>query len=133
MLPEDRPIDSRFLDTLLTALSPTVNRILRPMTLSTVFDTVPVVGAHGEVKVSDAPLTRSPERRELTNASGSTEFAKNMPTKDPQEGEGGEDVLDLHRWTSFSARTATSTCQRKVPRRPLVDAEARVVVGERRA
>jgi hypothetical protein len=59
LLPDDRPIDSHFLDSLLTALSPTVNRILRPMTLSTVFATVPLVGSRGDVDGGSSPLTRS--------------------------------------------------------------------------
>jgi hypothetical protein len=77
VLPEDRPIDSRFLDALLTALSPTVNRILRPMTLSTIFNTVPVVGTRGEVKGSDAPLTRSLEPKPSEDLSS---FARRLGT-----------------------------------------------------
>ena len=61
VLPEDRPIDSRFLDALLGALSPSVNRILRPVTLPTLFSNVPVVGSRGDVDSdSDAPDEKSP-------------------------------------------------------------------------
>jgi Family of unknown function (DUF6049) len=59
VLPEDRPIDSRFLDALLGGLSPTVNRILRPMTLPGLFGSVPVVSSRGDVDSSRPPLTRS--------------------------------------------------------------------------
>jgi hypothetical protein len=58
VLPEDRSVDSHFLDALLGALSPSVNRILQPMTLSTVFSSVPPVGTRGETAGSDATLSR---------------------------------------------------------------------------
>ena len=59
VLPADRAIDSRFLDAFLGALSPTTNRVLQPMTLSTLFSSVPPVGSRGAADGGDAPLTRS--------------------------------------------------------------------------
>jgi hypothetical protein len=59
VLPEDRPVDSRFLDALLSALSPSVNRILKPITLPALFSSVPVVSTRGEVDSTGSPLTRS--------------------------------------------------------------------------
>jgi len=79
VLPDVRPIDSRFLDAFLGALSPTVNRILQPMAVSTVFTTVPIVGTRGEVKGSDAPLTRSLEPKPSNDLSG---FARQLRTTD---------------------------------------------------
>jgi hypothetical protein len=57
-LPGEQVIDSRFLDAFLGALSPTTNRILQPMTLSTLFSTVPVVGDRGAPTGGNTPLTR---------------------------------------------------------------------------
>jgi len=79
VLPDDRPIDSRFLDALLGALSPSVNRILQPMPLTTLFTTVPIVGTRGEVKGSDAPLTRSLEPKPSNDLSN---FARQLRTTD---------------------------------------------------
>lgn len=71
---DDQRIDPQFLDTLLSGLTPS-NRILRPMTLSTMFSSVPRAGSKGETNGKGAPLTRSllPQ-----DASGSTNFASNM-------------------------------------------------------
>ena len=79
VLPDDRPIDSRFLDALLGGLSPTTNRILRPMTLSTLFTTVPVVGSRGAVDGRDAPLTRSLQPKPSDDLSA---FARRLGTTD---------------------------------------------------
>jgi hypothetical protein len=58
VLPNDHAVDSRFLDALLGGLSPSINRILRPMTLTTLFANVPMVGSKGAPNGRDAPLTR---------------------------------------------------------------------------
>jgi hypothetical protein len=58
VLPEDRSIDSQFLDSLLESLSPSVNRILQPITLSTLFATIPMVGSRGETNGRGTPLVR---------------------------------------------------------------------------
>jgi hypothetical protein len=52
-------LDPRLLDALLTGLSPSVNRILRPITLSTLFTEVPPAGSRGETNGRGQPLVRS--------------------------------------------------------------------------
>ncbi|HEX4819307.1 MAG TPA: DUF6049 family protein [Acidimicrobiales bacterium] len=54
----DQRIDPQFLDTLLSGLAPS-NRMLRPMTLSTMFSAVPRAGSKGETNGKGAALTRS--------------------------------------------------------------------------
>lgn len=58
-LPDDRPIDPRFLDTLLGSLRPSANRLVQPITLSTLFATVPRVGSRGETSGRSTPLSRA--------------------------------------------------------------------------
>ena len=81
VLPENRPIDSRFLDALLGALSPT--RQPHPSADDTVngLHTVPVVGTRGEAKGSDAPLTRSLEPKPSNDLSS---FARRLGTTDEE-------------------------------------------------
>src|SRR5262249_15564668 len=77
VLPENRPIDSRFLDALLSALSPTLNPILRPITLPTLFGSVPVVSARGDVDSSSPPLTRGLQPKPSDDLSS---FARRLGT-----------------------------------------------------
>jgi hypothetical protein len=56
---ENQPVDPQMLDALLAALDPATNRILQPMTLSTLFSTVPRAGSRGESNGRGSPLTRS--------------------------------------------------------------------------
>jgi len=55
---DDQRIDPQFLDTLLSGLTPS-NPILQPMTLSTMFTSVPRAGSKGETNGKGTPLTRS--------------------------------------------------------------------------
>ena len=66
---DDQRIDPQFLDTLLTGLTPS-NRILRPMTLSTMFSSVPRAGSKGETNGKGTPLTRSLTARDVSGATG---------------------------------------------------------------
>jgi hypothetical protein len=81
VLPDDRPIDSRFLDAFLDALSPSTNRILEPMTLSTEFATVPVVGSRGPDSSNGPPLTRSLQPKPSDDLSS---FARRLNTTEEQ-------------------------------------------------
>jgi hypothetical protein len=97
VLPDDKPIDSNFLNALLTGLAPSTNRILHPVTLSTLFSTVPTVGANGQTNGRANALTRglqpkpsddlSSFARKLTSTEGdlssfSTMVAANNPLPD---------------------------------------------------
>src|SRR5262249_38617600 len=75
VLPDDRPINSRFLDALLGALSPAGNRILQPITLPTLFSSVPVVSARGDVDSNSPPLTRTLQPKPSEDLSG---FARRL-------------------------------------------------------
>jgi hypothetical protein len=57
-LPDDRPIDPTFLDAVLKALTPGVDRIVAPMTLTKAFTTVPRAGSRGETTGRGTPLAR---------------------------------------------------------------------------
>jgi len=59
VLPDDRPLDARFVDALLAALSPSANRIVQPMTLSAQVNTVPPAGSRGETNGKGTPLVRA--------------------------------------------------------------------------
>ena len=56
---ENQPVDPQLLDSLLTSLDPSTNRILQPMTLTTMFSTVPRAGARGETNGRGNPLIRT--------------------------------------------------------------------------
>jgi hypothetical protein len=56
---EDQHVDPQLLDALLTALDPTTNRILQPMTLNAMFNTIPRAGSKGETNGRGTPLTRT--------------------------------------------------------------------------
>jgi hypothetical protein len=56
---EDQHVDPKLLDTLLTALDPATNRILQPITLTTMFASVPRAGSRGETNGRGTPLTRT--------------------------------------------------------------------------
>jgi hypothetical protein len=81
VLPDNQPIDSRFLDALLAALNPSVNRILRPMALSTVFATVPVVGSRGPDNSNVPALTRSLQPKPSADLSS---FARRLGSTEEQ-------------------------------------------------
>lgn len=54
-----KQLDPRLLDALLSGLDPSINRILRPITLTTLFATVPPAGSRGETNGRGTPLVRT--------------------------------------------------------------------------
>ncbi len=55
----DQHIDPQFLDALLTSLDPATNRVMQPMTMATLFSSVPRAGSRGETNGRGVPLTRT--------------------------------------------------------------------------
>jgi Family of unknown function (DUF6049) len=72
---EQQNVDPQLLDALLTALDPATNRILQPVSLATMFSTVPRAGSRGETNGRGTPLARA-----LTPTVGSnlSEFATDL-------------------------------------------------------
>jgi hypothetical protein len=74
---EDQHVDPKLLDALLTALDPATNRILQPMSLTTMFASVPRAGSRGETNGRGTPLTRTLTPALGANLSG---FASELRT-----------------------------------------------------
>ena len=74
---DDQHVDPQMLDALLSALDPATNRILQPMTLTTMFSSVPRAGSRGETNGRGTPLARA-----LTPALGAnlSSFASGLRT-----------------------------------------------------
>ena len=66
---DDQHVDPQLLDALLNALDPATNRIMQPMTLSTLFSSVPRAGSRGETNGKGSPLSRTITSASLTNLS----------------------------------------------------------------
>jgi hypothetical protein len=56
---DDQRVEPQFLDTLLGGVDPATNRILQPMTLTTMFSSVPRAGSKGETNGRGTPLSRT--------------------------------------------------------------------------
>ena len=72
---DDQHIDPQLLDALLTGLDPVTDRILQPMTLATMFASVPRAGSKGETNGKGTPLERTLAPAAGTNLST---FATNL-------------------------------------------------------
>ena len=100
---EDQHVDPQLLDALLTALDPATNRILQPMTLTTMFASVPRAGSRGETNGRGTPLTRT-----LTPALGAnlSAFASALhPTEADLNSYRGMVTADNPRPAEFERRT----------------------------
>jgi hypothetical protein len=100
---DDQHVDPRLLDALLTALDPAANRILQPVTLRTVFSSVPRAGSRGETNGRGTPLIRTLAPR--PGASQSTFASELRSTEADLDSYRGMVTADNPRPAEFDRRT----------------------------